>query len=155
MQAESNYYAAEFCRQSNNLKETWKILKNLIGRSNGDDRDINSLKINGISTTDPTKIATEFNNYFTDIAHSLAKNIPNSNCTIEQNMIPSKVNFFLELGSQYANGSQWDRHLVLRQKRHPPSRRLLSALQAARGTRIVRHDTLCRCLFPPRNPPGW
>ena len=94
MQAESNYFAAEFCRQSNNLKETWKILKNLIGRSIGDDRDINSLNIDGIRTTNPTKIATEFNNYFTDIAHSLAKNIPNSNSTIEQNMIPSKVNSF-------------------------------------------------------------
>jgi len=70
------------------------LLKNLIGRSNDDERDINSLNINGICTTNPTKIATEFNNYFTDIAHSLAKNIPNSNSTIEQNMIPSKVDSF-------------------------------------------------------------
>jgi hypothetical protein len=66
----------------------------LIGTTNGGDRDILSLKVNNISTTDPIKIATELNNYFTGIAHSLAKNIPNSNSTFEQYMIPSKMDSF-------------------------------------------------------------
>lgn len=94
IQAEKNYYAAEFCRQSNNLKGTWKILKELIGRSNEEDRDIKSLMINGQTSTDPIKIATEFNNYFTNIAHSLAINIPNSTSNIDKYMSPSKVDSF-------------------------------------------------------------
>src|SRR5688572_11089689 len=79
-----NFLAAEFCKYSHNLKETWKP-QAFFGNSENDDRDINSLKIIGISTTDPMDITTKFNNYFTGIAYSIAKNIPNST-TFDQYM---------------------------------------------------------------------
>ena len=72
------------------LKKTWKLLRTLIGSTDNDDCNIKSLRTNGTSTTDPMKIATKLNNYFTGIAHSLAKNIPASHSTIWSSLwVPS------------------------------------------------------------------
>ena len=89
-----SFYAAEFCKQSNNLRQTWKLIRNVIGNVNNDDSNIKSLNLNGTLITDPLKIATKFNNFFTGIANSLAKNIPNSASTVEQYMNQSQKDSF-------------------------------------------------------------
>ena len=94
IQAEKSFYAAEFCKQSNNLRQTWKIIKNLIGNANNDDNDIKSIKSNGNSISDPTIIATKFNDFFTGIADSLASNIPNTTLSIEHYMSQSQKDSF-------------------------------------------------------------
>jgi hypothetical protein len=59
-----------------------------------EDNDIKSLLIDGIPITDPSRIAAKFNDYFTDIAHSLAKLIPTTTSSFEQFMSPSQVGSF-------------------------------------------------------------
>jgi hypothetical protein len=51
------------------LKETWKILKDLT----------KTTKNNGSTINDPTLIAQNFNDFFTNIGPNLASKIPDSN----------------------------------------------------------------------------
>jgi Reverse transcriptase (RNA-dependent DNA polymerase) len=94
LQAEKNFYAAEFCKHSNNLRKTWDLLRTLIGRDNNLDTNISSLNINGTKSSDPQAIANKFNNYFTGIAESLAQKIPNSSTSFEEYMGPVQTDSF-------------------------------------------------------------
>ena len=77
VKAEKNYYASEFCKYKEDLRKTWKLIRSIMQLENKE-TTIESLKINGENVKDPEKIANSFNNYFTNIAHSLAKKIPDS-----------------------------------------------------------------------------
>ena len=75
IKAEKNYYAAEFCKHKNDLRQTWRLLRSIMSLSKKDSI-IESLKIDDVQTTDPVKMANGFNEYFTNIAASLADNMP-------------------------------------------------------------------------------
>ena len=72
--AEKLYYQNEFDKNINNLKSTWKTLKNLIGVKG--QSLCNEFIINGRLESDSSKIANEFNKYFVNVGASLATQIP-------------------------------------------------------------------------------
>ena len=62
---------------SNNSRDTWKTLNGLI-QCKKTSKDV-TLNHNGSPIIDPPAIAELFNNYFSNIASSLDRDIPNSN----------------------------------------------------------------------------
>ena len=61
-----------------NIKKTCKEVNNILNRNRKNNQNI-QLEINGILTSDNKKIANSFNHYFTNIADSLNKKIPQTN----------------------------------------------------------------------------
>ena len=55
--AKKLYYETELQNNQNNLKQTWKILKEAIKANKNKSNTVEFLKINGIGTTDPLTIA--------------------------------------------------------------------------------------------------
>ena len=77
VKAERNYYAAEFCKYNGDLKQTWRLIKSLV-KTGSQGSTIESLVIEGTRTDNPEAMANKFNDYFVNIAKSLADKIPNS-----------------------------------------------------------------------------
>ena len=59
-----------------NLRETWKIINNLLGKKK--QQHNSAIRLNGSVKTDIIRIANHFNNYFSSVADSLAKKSPKS-----------------------------------------------------------------------------
>ena len=72
--AEKNYYDLQFERFGNDLKNSWKILKRLIGVQ--PKLTNNEFSIDGKRETDYDKIANAFNAYFVNIGQSLDCQLP-------------------------------------------------------------------------------
>ena len=62
---------------SNNARDTWKTLNSLIRHKNTS-KDL-ILNHSGSTVSDPSAIAKVFNNYFSNIASNLDRNIPHAN----------------------------------------------------------------------------
>ena len=92
--AEKNYYAAEFCKHENDLKKTWSLIRSIVKMGEHESK-IESLIINGDRTEDAELMANKFNNYFTNIARSLAEKIPNSSHSFNKYMKPPILNSFV------------------------------------------------------------
>ena len=75
--ARNNYFQRKFTECSNNSRDTWKTLNSLI-RYKNTSKDI-ILKNNGSTVSDPSAIVEVFNNYFSNVASNLHRNIPDSN----------------------------------------------------------------------------
>lgn len=74
--SKKNHFSSQLNLHKNNMKKTWQTLNNILGRNKTDkppshftDDDDNEIK-------DPVKIATKFNDFFTNIGPSLASKIP-------------------------------------------------------------------------------
>jgi exonuclease III len=74
---EKQYYSNLLESHRSNLKETWKIIKNLLHYKGVSPTNL-PLIVNGVLLDDPPTIANEFNNYFASIGPGMAANIPNS-----------------------------------------------------------------------------
>ena len=59
-----NYYKDFFKENANDLKKTWQGIKSIININNNNNSQPFSLQVDNMITTDPTKIANEFNKYF-------------------------------------------------------------------------------------------
>ena len=74
--AERDYYREQFEIHQHDLKKSWRVIKNIIGK---DDKHISKKQtiflINNQYTTHNQTIANSFNNYFINVGSSLAKNI--------------------------------------------------------------------------------
>ena len=75
--ARNNYLLRKFTECSDNSRDTWKTLNSLI-RSKNTSKDV-ILNHNGSKVSDPSAIAEVFNNYFSNVASNLDRNIPHSN----------------------------------------------------------------------------
>ena len=65
------YHHDYFVRNANNLRNTWKGIKTLIELKNCVKSDPCSLMVEDELINDPTKIANEFNDYFSSVASNL------------------------------------------------------------------------------------
>ena len=74
--ARNNYFQRKFTECSINSRDTWKTLSSLIRYKNTSKDWI--LNHNGSTVSDPSAIA-EVNNYFSNVAYNLDRNIPHSN----------------------------------------------------------------------------
>ena len=75
--AKDSYFQGKFTECSNNSRDTLKTLNCLI-RCRKTIKDV-TLNHNGSSISDPSAIAELFNNYFSNIASNLDRDIPHSN----------------------------------------------------------------------------
>ena len=98
IRAEKNwaYYAAEFCKCENDLKKTWSLIRSMMkfGNHGNHEPGIESIQVNGERIEDTEIMANKFNNYFTNIANSLAEKIKNPTLSFEKYMQPSIINSF-------------------------------------------------------------
>ena len=78
-----DYYKHQIEGASGNLKATWKILNDLMGKKS-DSTQINDLKTenSGPSRSDPKKIAECLNIHFTNVGPKLACEIPTVDCDV-------------------------------------------------------------------------
>jgi len=72
---EKQYYSNLLEQHKSNLKETWKIIKELL-QQGGTHQTTIPLIINGVLIQDPITIANEFNGYFASIGPNMAADIP-------------------------------------------------------------------------------
>ena len=74
--AERDYYQEQFELNSNDLRNSWKVIKNIIKKSvNKLSGNHEEFVINNKITSDGKEIANGFNNYFVNIGRSLAHQI--------------------------------------------------------------------------------
>src|SRR6218665_842071 len=71
IKVEKNFYEAEFSKMNGDLRLTWKLIRTLM-KVNNDEDHIEALKINGTGTSDPHAMANGLNDFFTNVAQSLA-----------------------------------------------------------------------------------
>ena len=75
--AKKNYFSAQFQATMNDIKGTWKVIRNIF-KSKSKTSSIRSLKIDGEEVEDKKSIVDHFNNYFSNIGLNLSQNVPNS-----------------------------------------------------------------------------
>ena len=77
-QAKRQYYINTFHSCQDNIKKTWTLIKQLIGKKSKTTAT-KTLTINNTDVTDNVEVAEQFNSYFASIAHILDSDIPLSN----------------------------------------------------------------------------
>lgn len=88
---EKMYYTNLLEQHKSNLRETWKIIKELLHRQDSN-HNVIPLVINGVTIDDPLMIANNFNNYFASIGPNMANNIPTANCHYSNYLKNSSLN---------------------------------------------------------------
>jgi len=73
--AKKNYYDSQFRENSQNLRKTWSLIKEVIGVPNKTTISP-TFVVGGESITDKTIIADGLNNFFVNVGHELASKIP-------------------------------------------------------------------------------
>ena len=77
--SKKNYYTELITKYKNNIKKTWEIIKEVIGKTKLKNNLLpRRLIINGIESYNKQNIAESFNKYFSNIGQNLASTIPNS-----------------------------------------------------------------------------
>ena len=91
--AKKNYYSDLLDQHKRNLKQTWKVLNDLLG-NNRRKHLPDSFDINGKCTSDPQVIADGLNNYFINIGPNLSNDIPITQANFRDFLsnIPSPLN---------------------------------------------------------------
>ena len=72
-----NYYRAAILNSDGNLKETWRLLNELMNKSKSGSA-FKSVIVDDLVVTEEQVIASEFNNYFSNVADTLNDVIPSS-----------------------------------------------------------------------------
>ena len=85
------FFQKHLLKVKNDIKGTWKVINTVLGRSKN--KQLFKLSIGGKEVKNETKIANEFNKYFSNIADNLVKEIP---------FINSRKRFNEYLGSRNA-----------------------------------------------------
>ena len=96
LQSQKLYFQNKLKQYENNIKNTWKIMKVIIGKSKVyNDNFPKILNIDKKEITDKKTIAEEFNSYFINVGPKLATKIPPSNTNFES-YLPNITTSFLE-----------------------------------------------------------
>ena len=74
-QSKKMYYQKFFTKNANDIKKTWKGIRNIINIRNSNKGQPTSMLIGKELSTDPTKIADGFNTFFSSIAKNLQSKI--------------------------------------------------------------------------------
>ena len=71
-----DYFKNQINANKHNMKNTWKILRAAINKQNDESSFPQTFLINDTEQTDHNKIATAFNNFYTQIGKSTSENVP-------------------------------------------------------------------------------
>jgi hypothetical protein len=74
--SKETYYTNLFLKYKNDIKNTWKSIRSLIGKLNDKSSISDTFRINNVSVSDPNQISNEFCKFFTNIGHEYAAAIP-------------------------------------------------------------------------------
>lgn len=99
--AEKKHYEALLEANKSNLKKTWSILKDIINKKRKQKMQI-KFRVSDTSTiTDPFVISENFNDFFVNIGHNLARRIPYTN-SVPREFMGDRVRYsiFLEAVTQ-------------------------------------------------------
>ena len=72
--AKQAYYQNSFNKYMGDSKKTWQTINELTSRKSGK-KSVTSLKVNGVSITNPTVLSNQFNNHFATNGPELASNV--------------------------------------------------------------------------------
>ena len=75
--AKQAYYQNTFNENKGDSKRTWQTINELTSRKSGK-TTVTSLKVNGVSVTNPSELSDKFNNHFATIGSKLASKIDSS-----------------------------------------------------------------------------
>ena len=91
------YFRNSLLENQHNIRKTWSILKEAIGKHNNKTSFRQTFVINEIEVSDKNQIAEGFNNYFSKIGIQTNRNVPQSNRHFSEYMPSPNVNsMFLE-----------------------------------------------------------
>ena len=76
--SKKNYYSELLYTYRNDMKKTWRVLNNIMGKNVNKSSINTSFNHNNVQLNDKGQIAHEFCNYFTSVGEKLATNIPPS-----------------------------------------------------------------------------
>ena len=113
MTAKKKFYSTKFGLHRNNARETWRLIRKLLGNQTFEEQPKTFSASDGSSLTSPLDIADSFNNYFSNIGLDLAKRITTPNVSFENylgnplvqslNVIPSTTNEIIEISVNLRN----------------------------------------------------
>lgn len=97
--SKKNFYSDQLKKYQNNSKQLWRIMKEITGKQKENSNSLpQTIKVNEKSIYDEKQIATEFNNFFTNVGTNLANKIPNIQITFDEFLSPTeKILDFQEL----------------------------------------------------------
>ena len=72
------YYQKVLEENKLNIKKTWSIINQAMGKNNKRDKLPQTFRINDENVSDRHKLADSFNDFFSNIGHNISQNIPNS-----------------------------------------------------------------------------
>ena len=72
-EVKKNYFSDYFKQHSKNIKKVWQGIKSIISTKPTQKGSPSSININGTLTSEPTKIADAFNDYFSNVAENIRK----------------------------------------------------------------------------------
>ena len=78
--AERDYYRSLLTKCRNNMKKSWKMLKDIINHKK-QSASCSRFKINDVITSDKKRICNGFNDFYINVGSNLAKKIPDSDKT--------------------------------------------------------------------------
>ena len=90
--SKSNYYKSLLEVNSNNPKDTWKIINQLLGRSSGHNT-VNEIKTATTTLNKPSEICNAFNNFFSEIGPRLAAQINQGTADFRDFLKPVETEF--------------------------------------------------------------
>ena len=93
--SKKTYFNNYFISKSNNIKDTWKGIKQIISTKRNKTCSLpTTINVANKNITDTQKIADEFNKYFANIGNNLASAIPKSKASFELYLRNSPANSF-------------------------------------------------------------
>ena len=82
--SQKNYYVKKLEQSQGNSKNTWKVIKEIIGKSKIEKNVLpKELNVNGENIKNQENIAQTLNNYFVNVGKSLSKTIQNSSKNVK------------------------------------------------------------------------
>ena len=92
--AKKLYFESAFDANRNDLKKTWKLLREAIDKTKDGNSSVEKIRSDGDLFENKEDIANLFNDYFTNVAESIAKEI-NPTTSPPDNFLPKNIDFNL------------------------------------------------------------
>ena len=74
--AKKSYWTSYFDQSKNDMKKTWKGIRQIVNIKNPSISNTTQINLNGTNLTDPTQIANAFNNLFVNVGSNTGRSIP-------------------------------------------------------------------------------
>ena len=93
--AKQVYYQNSFNKHTSDSRKTWQTINELTSRKSGK-TSVASLKVNGLTITNPLELSNEFNNHFANIGPKLASEINCDNGSYQRYLTVTDKRFKLQ-----------------------------------------------------------